>query len=99
LEQLQQVSFLHLHTCVYIICTIFIFISLSPPSPPIPPVPNPHPLHVEPVTPSCSLVFWRKNIKYNKKNMLSLLVWVQNHHKKGIKIERRKIGEMNQFGL
>jgi hypothetical protein len=34
LEQLQQVSLLHLHTCVYIICTIFILLTLSPtPSP------------------------------------------------------------------
>jgi hypothetical protein len=43
LEQFQQASFLHLQTCVYIICIIFILLPLSllPPPMPTPPMPNP----------------------------------------------------------
>jgi hypothetical protein len=40
LQQFQQVSFLHLHTCVYIICNIFTLLPLFPSTSPFPLVQN-----------------------------------------------------------
>jgi hypothetical protein len=56
---------LHLHTCVYIICTTFILLPLSP-TPPTPQI-----LFCPPVLWFCR----RKNIKDKKRNMAFLLVW------------------------
>jgi hypothetical protein len=50
LKQFQQVSFLHLHTSVYIICTIFIFLSLFP---------------APPLSPWCQLLTSRQNLFSN----------------------------------
>jgi hypothetical protein len=62
LEQFQQVSFLHLYTCVFIVCTIFILLPLSlPPPPPMGANPPFHP----PVLRFCR----RKNIKDKTRNM------------------------------
>jgi hypothetical protein len=73
-EQFQQVSFLHLQTCVYTICTIFILLPLSMLHPPfLQCQPHPtlqslfHPL----VFPFCR----RKNIRDNQRNMVFLLIW------------------------
>jgi hypothetical protein len=56
---------LHLHTCVYIVCTIFILLPLSLPPPPLPLVPTPPSPTAEPILPSCK----RKNIKEQTRNM------------------------------
>jgi hypothetical protein len=55
LQQFRQVSFLHLHTCVYIICTILTLLHLSlPPLPPTGANPPRHPTLAEPIPPSYS---------------------------------------------
>jgi hypothetical protein len=78
LEQFQQVSFLHLHTCVYIVCTIFILPPPFPSTSPLPPVQITLATH----TPGQNLFYppvllfcRRKNIKWKKRNTAFLLVW------------------------
>jgi hypothetical protein len=68
LEQFQQVSFLHLHTCEYIICTIFTLLPPFPSTSSLSPVPT------------YSIILFsdfveEKNIEDKKKNMMFLLVW------------------------
>jgi hypothetical protein len=71
LEQFQQVSFLHLYTCVYIIRTIFILLPipchLPPPTSAKPPCPVKN-LFCHPVPQS----YRRKNIKDKKRNIVFL---------------------------
>jgi hypothetical protein len=69
LEQFQQVSFFHLHTCIYTVSTIFIL--LLPPTS--------HQCQFAPQQNQvCTLVLWfctRKNIKDSKRNVAFLLLW------------------------
>jgi hypothetical protein len=60
---------LHLHTCVYIVCTIFILLPLCPPPCPSQWCQAPLPLY------SPFLQFCRRNMKGKMRSMTFLLVW------------------------
>jgi hypothetical protein len=78
LEQFQQVWFLHLHTCVHIICSIFIFLHTFPTTSSLPLVPNPTPKDL-----FCPPVPWfyrRKRVK--DENMMLLLVWGKDSYRR-----------------
>jgi hypothetical protein len=78
LKQFQQASFLHLHTCVHIICTIFILLPFRHHLP-LPPVPTSLSQNL-----FCPLVLWicrRKNIKDKTRSITFLLIWDKDSYK------------------